>query len=65
MISLVLIVVGSCLVISSIIVYLAWRDNLFSSTAGYIIVFLELIALTSLFSVALFGSVFLLGRIVQ
>lgn len=65
MIQLVLIVVGSCLVISSIIVYLARRDNLFSSTAGYVIVFLELIALTSLFSVALFGSVFLLGRIVQ
>lgn len=65
MISLVLIVVGSCLIISGIIVYLAWRGNLFSSSAGYIIVFLELIALTLLFSVALFGSVFLLGRIVQ
>lgn len=65
MISLLLIVVGSCLIISGIIVYLAWRDNLFSSTVDYIIVFLELIALTSLFSVALFGSVFLLGRMIS
>lgn len=65
MISLVLIAVGSCLVISGIIVYLAWRDNLFSSTVGYIIVFLELIALTLLFSVALFGSIFLLGRMIS
>lgn len=65
MISLLLIVVGSCLIISGIIVYLAWRDNLFSSTVGYIIVFLELIALTSLFSVAIFGSVFLLGRMIS
>lgn len=65
MITLVLITVGSCLAISGGITYLSWRDSIFSSFTSYIIVFLELMLLTSAITLTLFGSIFLLGRMIS
>ena len=65
MITLVLIAVGSCLALNGGITYLSWRDNVFSSFTSYIIVFLELMLLTSAITLTLFGSIFLLGRMIS
>lgn len=64
MIALVLISVGSCLALSGGITYLSWRDGIFSSFTSYIIVFLELMLLTSAITLTLFASIFLLGRMI-
>lgn len=64
MIALVLITVGSCLALSGGITYLSWRDGIFSSFTSYIIVFLELMLLTSAITLTLFASIFLLGRMI-
>ena len=65
MITLVLIAVGSCLALSVGITYLSWRDSIFSSFTSYIIVFLELMLLTSEITLILFASIFLLGRMIS
>lgn len=65
MITLVLIAIVSCLSLSGLITYLSWRDNVFSSFASYVIVFLELMLLTSAITLTLFGSIFLLGRMIS
>lgn len=65
MITLVLIAVGSCLALSGSITYLSWRDSIFSSFTSYIIVFLELMLLTSAITFTLFASIFLLGRMIS
>ena len=65
MITLVLISIVSCLALSGGITYLSWRDNVFASFASYVIVFLELVLLTSAITLTLFGSIFLLGRMIS
>ena len=65
MITLVLIAIVSGLALSGLITYLSWRDNVFSSFASYVIVFLELMLLTSAITLTLFGSIFLLGRMIS
>ena len=64
MITLVLIAIVSCLSLSGGITYLSWRDGIFSSFTSYIIVFLELMLLTSAITLTLFASIFLLGRMI-
>ena len=65
MITLVLIAIVSCLALSGLITYLSWRDNVFSSFVSYVIVFLELMLLTSAITLTLFASIFLLGRMIS